>query len=179
MGTEGPPLANFDIGWIEEGTGSDGLPLYRETVLVTISRPPELTLPAREPTQEDLVNFAEEYRAFQLQQAGREAMKGESGYPLVMWPAVNAAEVKMLAVRGIYTVQQLAAVTSIDAPPQIRELAARAKKMITLMQETGAYEAKINELTSANKELMDQITEMKAIISAQMAQINNMRGKAA
>lgn len=178
MGTEGAPLVKFDIGWVEDGTGSDGLPLYRETVLVTISRPPELSLPPRVPEPSDYINFAEEYRAFQLEQAGRAAIKGDAGYPLVMWPALNAAEVKLLSVRGIFTVEQLAAVSG-EVPPQVVELVERAKRLITLQKESGGYEARIAQLTAERDALMEENTEMKTIINAQIMTIDSLKPKTA
>ncbi len=59
----------------------------------------------------------------------------------------------MCAARGIYTVEQLAKISGDNTPPQIRELAERARKMVALQKDSGRFEAKIRDLEQQREAL--------------------------
>ena len=169
-------LIKFNPGWAEDGTGEDGLPLYRETGRITLAKPP-YTVVEREATEEDKENFAGAWVLFQ--KTGEARKTDVEGYPLALWVAITPAEFQMCAQRGIATVEQLAKVTGDTAPPQIRELAERARKMVALQKETGRFEVKIRDLEQQKEALQAELTECKSIIAGQSAVIDQLKSKAA
>lgn len=171
-------LVKFHEGWEQDGVGKDGLPIYRPALRITLSKPPYLQV-EREATDEDREAFGDAYRLFEKTHAVKTEVRG---YPLAMWPAISGAEFQMCAQRGIATVEQLAALAGkkgLDAPPQILEVAQRAKRMVELQKETGQYEARIHDLEAERDQLAAELKECLAQMSAQAALINNLRPKAA
>lgn len=163
--SETPTLARFTAGYRQTGVSPDGLPVYEETIRILLSRPPYLEVD-RVATDSDQVDYPHPWMLFQQEQKGRK-MTGKDGYPLVMWPAANAAEIRMCADREIYTVEQLAKLTARGSaqdsvPAHILELAKRAKRMIELSKETGKHEARITELEGMIGVLREQNNELKA-----------------
>jgi vacuolar-type H+-ATPase subunit I/STV1 len=177
--SETATLARFDDGWELNGIGKDGMPLYRSVLKITFERPPLYGL-TQLATDEDIANYAEPYKLFQKEQAARKPAS-EDGYPLAYWPVPNAAEFKMLADRDIVTVQQLAKLVSKkhELPPQLVELAERAKAMVELHKEVGKYEAIINGLTGERDALSEQLRETQLTIQNLEAQVNALRARTA
>lgn len=165
-------LVRFKAGWVEDGLGPDSLPLFRETVSIVLSKPPYLQI-EREATEEDFEQFGEPYRAFLKEQGGRKPT--EEGYPLALWPVITPADFQICAVRGIYTVEQLAKQRGDGMPPQIRELAARAKRLIELQGKTGKFETIIRQLEAERDTLAAELKEANTTISAQNSLINQLR----
>jgi hypothetical protein len=153
----------------KDGLATDGLPQFKSQVRIRKIKP---GLDVNyEATEDDFEQFTEEYALFQKHRQARETTEG---YPLVMWPAVGATEQQMLAAREIFTVEQLAKLADRRGDsvlPQIRELAKRAKQMVTLQKETGQFEAIINDLTQQRDALVDQLREANATIASQNAQL--------
>jgi hypothetical protein len=170
-------LVKFSAGWAQDGTGEDGLPLYRETVNITLAKPP-YTRVDREATEDDQENFPGPWKLFQKSAEARKA--DVEGYPLALWAAIDPAEFQMCVARDIYTVEQLAAKTSTDKmPPPIRELVERAKKMIALQKDVGRFEVKIRDLQQQNEALQAELAEARSTISAQNTMIDKLQKKAA
>jgi hypothetical protein len=174
-------LITFTEGWAENGVGKDGLPLYRPVVHIIKSVPPytQVTYVA---TDADFAEFPLQYELFRKQHKAR--APDVEGYPLAMWPVVTPAEFQMCATRDIFTVEQLAALTKrapgwSGAPPQIIELAKRAAKLIDLQGSVGKFEAVISQLTAEREQLVGELKEANATISAQTSLINQLRPKAA
>lgn len=168
-------LVKFSEGWEQDGTGKDGLPTYRSTTIITLSKPPLLQVGPREATEEEKEQFAEAYKLFEKTRAGRDEV---SGYPLALWPAIYAADYQMCAARGIYTVEQLAAFANkknTDVPAPIIELAKRAKRMVELQKEVGQFEARIHDLEGQVEALDGELKEARATIAAQNSLINTLR----
>lgn len=166
-------LVTFHEAYEQDGLGPDGLPLYRTVVMITKAKPPLLEVTAVA-TEEDIAQFHEPYRMFELHRASRHQAEG---YPLVLWPVCGPAELKMLAVRDITTVEQLAQLANRreGVLPQIIELAKRAKQMMQLQKEHGKYEAIITELNHQRDELAEQLREANATISAQNSMIARLQ----
>lgn len=178
--SDAPTLVRFEAGWEEDGLGKDGLPNCREVVKIQLDRPPYLSI-TRTATEVDFDDYPEPYLLFQKDQASRKP-KDREGYPLAYWPVVNPAELRMLAARDVYTVQQLgrlAARSSDTLPPQILELAKRAKEMVELHKEVGKYEAIITELKGQLKETIEQLKEANKTIAAQLTMIDTLKMRVA
>lgn len=173
-----PTLARFSDGWARNGTSKDGLPHYRATVNITLSRPPYLQID-REATEEDFAAYPGPYELFLKEQAGRKkATGGKDGFPLALWPVVSAAELQMLSAREIYTVEQLAKLAlrgNENMPGELRELASRAKAMTDMAKEVGKFEAIISDLEGKNTALAEQVKELRDTIKAQDGVINNLK----
>lgn len=170
-------LITFFESWQQDGVGKDGLPLFREVLMIRKAKPPLLEVTG-EATAEDIEAFPEPYRLFEKKRGARTAKV--EGYPLSMWPVVSPAELAMCAARDILTVEQLAGLGKRDdIPPQLRELGARAKKMIELQGKVGKFEVIINELTAQRDVLAEQLREANQTISAQNALIGQMRSNMA
>lgn len=165
--SENIAIIRFYEGWEADGVGSDGLPLFREVVMIRKSVPP-LTQVDYVATEADFEEFPLPYQAFQKEQgARRPAVKG---YPLALWPVISAADFKTLAARDIVTVEQLAALANRrpdQLPAPIIELAKRAKKMVELQASTGKFEAIIDKLTAERDSIAADLKEANATISAQ------------
>lgn len=176
-----PTLARFSTGWAKDGTSKDGLPHYRETVTITLSRPPYLQI-EREATEEDFETYEGPYRLFQKEQAGKKRGPGKEGFPLALWPVVSASELMMLAARDIVTVEQLAkhaARGDSNMPAELKELAQRAKAMTDMAKEVGKFESIISDLQAQNTALTEQVGELKLTIKSQDGIINSLKLKVA
>jgi hypothetical protein len=171
INTDVRALGRFDMAYQQDGVGDDGLPLYKEVLTIFIERPPTLKLD-RPAEENDLIEFADEYAAFQKRHA---AKKQADGYPLALWPAASRADVANCATRDIYTVQQLAALKGDKYPPAIKELAERARHMVKLQGQTGKFEAIISGLEAERDQLAEQLKEAHATLSAQNSMINTLK----
>ena len=157
-------FVTFFESWEQEGIGKDGLPLFREVVMIRKAKPPLLQIDAVA-TEEDFEQFPEPHKQFEKK---RQARAQVEGYPLVLWPAVSPAELQMLAIRGIVTVEQLAALASRkadDVLPQIKELAIRAKRLVELQGKVGKYELIVTDLTQQRDALAEQLREANNTIA--------------
>lgn len=180
-----PTLVKFSAGFADDNEmGEDGLPMYRETVNITLARPPLLRLD-REATEQDFMDYPEAYEVFKRQ---HRAVKPDAAkldaYPLVYWPVPTPAEIEMCLAREITTVQELAALVRRGAdqskiPPNILELAKRAAKMTDLQKNLGKFEVVINKLTAERDELAAQLKEAHGTISAQNSMIDAMKARVA
>jgi hypothetical protein len=174
-----PALITFFEGWADNGQLSkDGFPSYVDTVMIRIERPPLLHL-ERAAIRQDFADHPDEYAAFQAVQKARRN-SGDAGYPLVYWPAATAAEIRMLAMRGIATVEELAKLAGDrDLPGQLAELALRAERMLDMQQNFGKYETLLAESRAENGVLAEQVREMKVSLSAANALIDTLKLKVA
>jgi hypothetical protein len=178
-----PTLVRFYSGWERDGSGPDGLPLYRETIHVRMDRPPFLSL---ERTAEE-ADFTDHPGPYELYQKTCEGRKTIVGYPLALWPACPPHVFQMCAVRDIHTVEQLAQQVSKKRraeavktmPPDILEIADRAVQMMDLHSKAGQYEAIVTDLQSQLDALKEQFAEAISTISAQKTLIDALRLKAA
>jgi len=175
-----PALVHFYQGWADaHQISEDGMPVYVDTVMIQIERPPLLKL-NREATREDFIEHFEEYDAFKRAQAAKDAAVSEAGYPLVYWPALSAAEVQMFAVRGIVTLEQLARLAgSRDMPGNLANQAFRAERLMDLQKNFGKYEAMLTERDEELVEVQAQLADARATISAQNAIIDTLKMRVA
>ena len=178
-----PTLVRFYTGWERDGSGPDGLPLFRETTRVRMDRPPYLSI-EREAEDADITDHPGPY---ELYRKSCEARKTIVGYPLALWPACPPHIFEMCAVRDIHTVEQLAQVVSRKrraeavktVPPDIIEIADRAVKMMELHGKAGQYEAIVTDLEGQLAAMKEQFAEAITTISAQKTLIDTLRLKAA
>src|SRR5262245_11526222 len=101
-----PTLVRFLPGWEAAGIGDDGLPLFKENILLQADRPPHLSL-TRVAEPDDFLNHPGAFELFQKEMDARKTSYAE-GYPLEMWPAVTPHVFQMLVHRDVTTVEQLA-----------------------------------------------------------------------
>lgn len=176
-----PTLVRFHMGWVDNGTGEDGMPLYADRLMIQLDRPPLLSI--NRPAEEaDIEDYPAPYAMFQKEQKGRKEITIE-GYPLSMWPACTEAEFKMLAHRDIHTVEQLAKLSGRKAdtgmPAEIKELADRAAELIKLQASGAKFEGVIRDLRSQIEVLREQQEEAMKTIAAQKTTIDSLKIKAA
>jgi len=171
-------LVVFSEGLKQDGIGPDGLPLYVDVLKVTLGKPPLTQVQYEAEEAESYIPLAPEaYEKFRKTRDARDTSKVK-GYPLAMWPVMSPAELQMLVVRDVLTVEQLAQLTfrpSSDLPPSLRELAVRAREFLKLQKETGRYEAVVNELTRERDAVVEQLKEANATISAQNVMLEQLR----
>lgn len=170
-------LVKFEAGWERSGTGADGLPLYKQNIIITLDKPPNLGV-RRVATEEDFRNHPLPFQLYQKEDAAR-AQSYSEGYPLCMWPAVREAEFRMLVDRDITTVEQLAGLGKRGAPTQgmpaeIRELAERAVKLLELQKRGGKYEELLKERDGRIAVLEEQVKDAMLTLAAQKTQINDL-----
>jgi hypothetical protein len=175
MDTDRQGLGKFVMDYIQDGVGEDGLPLYREQLMIWTGMPP-LTWTPHLAGEDHFIQFEEEYKVFQKQQ---QAKKHVDGYPLALWPVVSAADLENCAARDIFTVQQLAELKGDKLPGAIRELAERARAMIKLQGQTGKYEAIISGLEAERDQLAEQLKEAQQQLSARDAMIDTLKMRVA
>src|SRR4029077_1909 len=121
-------------------------------VRVRLHRPPLLSVD-REAEGADILNHPQPYALYRKTEAARIDVHG---YPLALWPACLPHLFQMCAARDVHTVEQLAQLVSNTRrseaaktmPPDILELADRAKKLIELQTKSGQYEELITDLQS-------------------------------
>jgi hypothetical protein len=174
-----PALITFYEGWADTGTISeDGFPVYVDTTMINIERPPLLKL-QRVATREDMATYHDEYNSFlDIKKAKRNT--GDEGYPLVYWPAATAAEVQTLAARQIGTVEKLAELANArDLPPQLLELARRAERMLDMQKNFGKYEAILSEREAEIGVLKEQVKDVSHSLAAANAIIETLKLKVA
>lgn len=165
-----PTLVMFHMGWVEDGVGPDGLPLFKDQLMIVKSRPPLLRLESAA-TEADIDEYPEPYALFQREQAGMK-VNPEQGYPLAMWPAASASQVKTLGAREIYTVEQLAKLSARGAknegmPSDLKELAERAGKLLAMQKEVGKFEQIIRDKDGQIEALREQVDDALKTIAAQ------------
>ena len=173
-----PTLVRFKAGWERDGTGDDGLPLYRQNIIVRMDRPPTLSV-ERVAEEDDFINHPTQFQLFQKEQAARKQSYSE-GYPLSLWPAVNEAEFQMLVDRDVTTVEQLAKMTRTpNLPPELKELAGRAAKLMDLQKGAAKFEHLLRERDGRIEVLTEQVNDAMQTINAQRTMIDQLKLKGA
>lgn len=168
---ESQALIRFTAGWAADGVSEDGMPRYRETIRITKSIPP-YTEVEYEATEQDFSDYPGPFEVFQRTQQAIKIEPGQAGFPLALWPVISPAMFKMLTAREVFTVEQLAKLsTRSDMPGDFKELAERAKQMIALSANVGQYEAMIRDLNGQIDALKEQAAELRATVSAQNSKI--------
>ena len=172
---ESQALVRFVPGWAEDGISEDGMPRFIETVRVVKAIPP-FTEVQREATDQDFAENPGPYELYLKENAARLQQPRAEGFPLALWPVITPSQFKMLAARDITTIEQLAKLAGrTDMPGEFKELADRAKQMIALSANIGKFEAMILDLTRQRDALGEQVTELRATISAQNSLINTLK----
>jgi hypothetical protein len=133
----------------------------------------------RAATEEDIENYPGPYTVFQKQQAAIN-QSADDGYPLVMWPPCTPPLFAMLSARGISTVEGLAKLAGRGGngdvlPAELRELAQRAVKLISMQKDVGKFEAIIREKDGELEALKEQIDEALKTITTQKAVIDKLK----
>ncbi len=171
-----PTLARFYSGWKHGGTGSDGMPIYYETIMIRLDRPPYLSV-QREAEPQDFDDHRLAFEMYQKEQQARKVTLAE-GYPLTLWPACTEALFKMLADRDIHTVEQLASRRK-DAtmPAELKELADRAQKLVDLQKGPGKYEDLLRERDGRIAALEEALADAAKTIMGQKSIIEGLREK--
>lgn len=168
-------LIRFVNDWVEDGVAEDGLPRYREAVKIIKAVPPLTELPPTLATEQDFEEYSGPYALFQKEQKAMKQVPTETGgFPLALWTAITAADLKMLSARDITTIEQLARLAERPDPAmpgEIRELAQRAKQMSALSKEIGQFEEIIRNKDGIIEALSEQVKELRSTVSARDALI--------
>lgn len=173
MSDDGPTLIQFKAGWERDGTGKDGLPIYKANIIIRKDRPPYLSL-ERVATQDDIEENPQPFQLFRKEQAARKQSYSE-GYPVALWPAVGEAEFRMLVDRDITTVEQLSKLRERDAPSEIKELAQRARKLMELQAGAAKYEELLKDRDDRIAVLEEQVRDASLVIAQQKTEIDTLR----
>jgi hypothetical protein len=173
-------LVHFYQGWADaHETSADGLPVFRSVTMIQIERPPTLNL-HREATQQEFLDYPEEYDVFKREIKGRDPVVSEMGYPLVMWPALSVVDVQTFTARGVYTVEELAKLAGRrDLPGNLAELALRAERLMDMQKNFGKYEAMLSDRDAQLAEMQEQLKDMRQTISAQNSMLDALRMRVA
>jgi hypothetical protein len=177
-----PTLVRFMAGWENAGIGNDGLPLYKSNIIIQLERPPFLQV-TRVAEPEDFILHPGPFELFQKEQDALKTTYAE-GYPLSMWPAINPAVFRMLADRDIVTVEQLAKLgkrgnLNNQLPAEVRELAARAIKLIELQGGAGKYEDLLRDRDQRIEALEEALKDANITVAQQKTEIDQLRLKKA
>jgi hypothetical protein len=172
---DSPTLVQFKSGWERFGTGEDGLPYYRASVLIRLDRPPTLSV-ERVAEEEDFATYPLQHQLFQKEQAARSQSYAE-GYPLCMWPAVKEAEFRMLVARDVTTVEQLAKLhkRALGMPPELVELAARAQKLVELQSGAPKFEKLLSDRDGQIEALTEQVQAAAQTITSLQVMIDQLK----
>jgi hypothetical protein len=175
-----PALVHFYQDWADSHEISpDGLPVYDNVTHIQIERPPTLNL-LRVASPQEFIDYPEEYEVFKRELKTRDPAISERGYPLVMWPVMSPAEVKMFAAREIYTVEDLAKLAGRhDLPGRLAELALRAERLMDMQKNFGKYEAMLTERDAQLVEVQAQLKDAQQTISAQNSMIDTLKMRVA
>lgn len=169
-----PTLARFYASWKHGGTGTDGMPVYYETIMIRLDRPPYLSV-QREAEQVDYDDHPQAFEMFKREQASRKVTLAE-GYPLTLWPACTEPLFKMLADRDVHTVEQLAKLAKKqDMPAELKELADRAVKLVELQKGPGKYEELLRARDGKIRALEETIDDQKKTIMGQQSLIEGLQ----
>jgi len=168
-------LVQFKAGWERDGTGEDGLPIYRSTIIIRLDRPPYLSV-ERTASEEDFADHPLPFQLFQKEQAARKQSYSE-GYPLSLWPAVGEAEFKMLVDRDITTVEQLAGLHKKHStmPSELRDLAERASKLMALQKGAPKFEELLKDRDGKIEALTEQVKDAMITIATQKSELDRLR----
>jgi len=122
--------------------------------------------------------WLEHYRkAFLAWESGHELPT--TGTPLLTWPAISPASVKMLLDLNIRTVEELAQTTEEGLSHMgmgARALKQRAIDFIAQSGDAGKASAEMEVLRTANAEMQTQNAEMKKQLAALTSQVAAMAG---
>jgi hypothetical protein len=175
--SETPTLVRFYTGWEPAGSGTDGMPLYQENIMIRLDRPPYLSV-VRVAEPNDFTEHPGPFELYQKEQAARKQSYAE-GYPLALWPAINEAEFKMLADRDIVTVEQLAKLNIKNLPPVLKELVGRAVQLMKLQGGAAKYEELLRDRDGRIAVLEEQVKDASQTIATQKSMIDSLRIKGA
>lgn len=155
----------FYLQPVEVGNGPDGLPLYKDVEFITINRDSTHTV-SREVEDDDRRTFRELYEVFKAAHQDQEKLEG---FPIDQWAVLKPSEVQNLKMRGVLTIQQLAARVK-DENPMMVELAKKAKSFIAMNSGNKAVE-QIEKLTA-------EIELLKEDLKAAQMEAAKLREKA-
>ena len=176
-----PTLARFHLGFEEDGVGKDGMPQYREVLKITLARPPYLEI-TRVADEQDFDDYPDPYKLFQREQKGK-AQTGAEGYPLIMWPALNEADLQSCLIREIYTVEQLALVAKRgdrgDVPPSIMEMARAPSGWSSCSAKPAATKRRPTSWRAKSRRCREQNNEFRAQLDAANSLIATLKARAA
>jgi hypothetical protein len=171
-----PTLARFYTGWEHAGTGKDGMPIYRNNIMIQLDRPPYLSV-RRVAEEVDFRDHAMAFELYQKEARGR-AFDYTEGYPLALWPACGEALFKMCADRDIYTVDALAKAKTKDMPAELQELADRAQQLVKLQGGAAKYEELLKERDGRITALEETVADAMKTIAQQKTLIDTLKVKA-
>jgi chaperonin cofactor prefoldin len=155
----------------DKRTREEGRPCFKDYEYVRITVAGDRNNIVERPvTAMDRMRFAAQYKAFK---ENRELP--QEGYPLAEWPGINKAMVEELAYFKVRTVEQLAAISDVQAQNifGVYELRKKAIAYLEKMKEDAPME-KINEMVAQKDEQIRQLTES---LEALVAKVKTLESK--
>lgn len=155
---------HFYMGAVQnhEKSALEGRPIFDEKLMISIAIPGQMDIVKRPAWEGDYHRFPKHLEAFK---AG--TTDAQSGTPLSVWPAITVGQIAELATRHVRTVEQLAAISDVDAQKfmGMNELRQRAKDFIEAAKGTApltAMRAEMDAMKLENERLMAQMAEVIA-----------------
>ena len=148
----------------QAATVKEGRPMFRDVEYVDIKVPGDrnsgVCRPAR---QGDLERFPRHYAAFK----NRVSDDLIEGTPLAQWPLISRSQVEELSFANVKTVEQLVAMSDVNASQfmGMNVLKAKAKEWLKLAKENKSKA----DLAAQLKKRDDEIDELKAAVKALQA----------
>ena len=168
----------FSMKAIKNGGKSEveGRPIYDDVPHIRIHVPGDKNSIIEAPvTEEDKLRFASRWEKFQ-----KNMEQAPEGTPVEMWPQLSISQVYELKAMGVFTVEQIAAMTDTNAQKFMggHELRRRAQTFLALAKDT----AEVQRLAVANDELNARLLaqdEMLRTMSAKLEALMEQKGRKA
>jgi hypothetical protein len=164
----------FTMQAVKNGFKSEqeGRPIFDDVPHIRIHVPGDKTSVTERPvTEEDKLRFASRWERFQ-----KNMEQSPEGTPIDQWPQLTISQVHEFKAVGIVTVEQLAALSDINAQKFMggNELRRRAQTFLAVAKDT----AEAQRLAVANEELEARLKAQDAMLVKMSAQIEALQGKA-
>lgn len=158
-------FVRFYYAPVLSGNDESGVPVYDDVVHVIINVDATNTVD-RKARESDIERFPEQYEYFKKSSVGYEPIEGQ--VPLEMWPMCKPADIANLKVRGIRTVENLAA-TKPDVlkkmPPAVASLVESAKNYMAVAGSVNKKSELADKLIEENKVLREEVDLLKSEVA--------------
>ena len=155
-------FAKFHKKWVKTGNVKEnGLPEFVEKLYIEIKIKGNTDVVDRPVNETDMMRFPREYAFFKNKE-----VKTKDGTPLNQFAFLTVPELDACDNRGIFTVEDLAAITDEQAQDMnltdAKELAIKFLQMAKDNQAIAKFEAQIKKLKAENEKLKDEIKALKS-----------------
>lgn len=164
----------FTMEAIKNGGRSDaeGRPIFDDVPHIKIHVPGDKTTVIHRPvTEEDMVRFEDKWLKFKANMT-----QAPEGTPIDQWPQITISQVHEFKALGVFTVEQLAGMTDVNAQKFMggHELRRRAQTFLAVAKDT----AEAQRLATVNAELEARLTAQDEMLRKMGAQIEALTAAA-